>query len=64
MELIRLYISHNNHRWHIDIPASTALEHTASLALDGITVYHATPLTPPRRPRPYRSRHGILAHLH
>lgn len=46
MEIVRLYVSHNNASWHEDIPCGKHLDRLAELEIEGATVYHASLLPP------------------
>jgi hypothetical protein len=42
MKLVRLYVSHNNRRWHEDMPYGDHLERSADIEMTGATIYHAS----------------------
>jgi hypothetical protein len=48
MKLVRLYISHNNHRSFVDVPYGEHLETKAGLEIKGVEVYHAAVMDPIR----------------
>jgi PII-like signaling protein len=51
MATVRLYITQDNRRWHEDLPHGTHLERIADLEIAGATIYHASLLSQPKRPR-------------
>jgi hypothetical protein len=54
MKLVRFFLLQDNKRWHVDIPYGEHLEASAEFEMQGVEVYHASLLEPPKRRRPHR----------
>ena len=53
-KLVRFFLLQDNKRWHVDIPYGEHLEASAEFEMQGVEVYHASLLEPPKRRRPRR----------
>jgi hypothetical protein len=49
MKTVRLYMSQDNRRWTEDIPYSDHLERSADLQMQGVHIYHASLIDPPKQ---------------
>jgi hypothetical protein len=56
MNLVRLFLLQDTNRWHVDVPYGKHFEVAADFEMEGIEIYHASLLEPPKKRRPPRVR--------